>query len=670
MSRTDPLERYLLTLDDESFFAVMRNYLGPIRTPFNKSELVSRLEEFLRREETRERIIAMLTEEDLQVLSAVALLGAPSRDQLARFLGENRAETLALIVNLRDRLLLVENDGRSRIEVNPVLRGHLGPELLGPRHVVEGAATEPAVEPDRPPWWSTACAAALLSFLRIVPDLYTRSGDLRRKAQVALEERFGDLFLGDAGRARLDEVLAALENLGLVVRGDSSVRLNTNAWELLAELPDRWVTAIVWLSPLTGSIDRIFAYARLFLNVYAVLPPDRAYTPVEVVRLFYIVRPRDELPIDEETVRRLLHVGVFLPEGPEGERVRINRTVPALLEESSRRSPPVVHGNMEILVPPDSSFASAVTVARMADLVRYDTAPRYLLTRESLRAANRDRLDDPLEHLSRETDGGVPQNVRFLVNRWSARARAVRLLDAAVLIAGDEEARVLADYPDFMDQVREHPAPTVFILHRSRINRVREILVRLGLEDVLSVETEPEERLPIPEYDVLFRRESQPMLTDRVGSDLSTILRAQDNTAPARPTHSDLRMELHQTLSTLHIDEDNRRELALRIDRGLILFPEQLHGEIRSTHATEARGLDYLGKIRLIEQALERNDMLEIIMRDSHDPERILVRPREIAQTGDDLMLRAVRESDGAAIKIRIRRISLLRRLSGTLIRM
>lgn len=666
----ETLERYLLALDDESFFAVMRNYLGPIRTPFNKSDLVSRLTEFLRKEETRDRIGAMLSAKDLEILSAVVLLGSPSREHLSRFLGLNRAETIAHIANLRDRLLLIENESRTRMLINPVLRGHFGPDILGSHRIVEGTEREPATDPDPPPWWSPSCAVALLAFLRTVPDLYTRTGGLRRKAQVALKERFGDLFLGDDGRRRIDEAVAALDNLGLIVLDEGAVRVHSAAWEILAELPDRWVTAIIWSATLTGSLERIFTYARMLLGAYSVFPSNRAYTPVEVVRLLYLVRPHDELPIDEETVRRLRLVGFLRSDRSDTDRLRINDTVPSLLEESPERSPPVVHGNMEILVPPDADFLTTLTIARIAELQRYDTAPRYILTRDSLRAAIRDRVDDPLEQLSRVTGGAIPQNVRFLLSRWSQRSRALRLVDAAVLIAGEEEARVLGDYPDFMDQLLERPAPTVFLLHRSRIGRVREILNRLGLDDVLSVETEPEERLPIPEYDVLFRREVQPVLADRTVSDLSTVLRAPERSSAAKPTLPDPREDLHRVLATLPVDEDDRRELSLRISRGLILFSEQLRGEIRSSHATEARGLDYLGKIRLIEQALDRGDMLEIIMRDSHDPERILVRPREITQSGEDLMLRAVRESDGAAIKIRIRRISLLRRLSGTLIRM
>lgn len=672
MDRTDFLQRYLLTLDDESFFSVMRNYLGVIRTPFNKSDLVNRLVEFLKRSETAERIVALLAPQDLRVLSAISMLGRPTRDQLVQFLGENRAGISANLVNLRDRLLIIEDADHSRIEINPVLHRRLHRDALSPRHVVEGITVVPPEKPDAPPWWTPPLAVALMAFLRQMPDLFTQNGGLRRKVQNALEERFGELFSDKLGRTRLDEALVALENLALLSREEGSIRLNLGAWDLLAELPDRWINAIIWASPLTGSPERVFEYARLLMAAIGALPPDRAYRVPELVRLLHLLRMDDALPIDSETIRRLHLTGVLYSIDPEDEQLRFNTAVSAYLEERELDPPIIVHANMEVVIPPDAPFSTAVTVARLAQLARYDLAPTYLLTRDSVSGAAREQIGTPLELLGAVAAGTIPQNVRFLITRWSERSQAIRLLDTTVLITGEEEAGVLTEFPDFMEQVQEHPSPTVFLFHRSRVPRIRELLARLGLEEMLSVETEQKDRLPIPEYDVLFRRAIQPSLTSRSAGDLAAILKATaspDTAAPGENGPQDPRPELRQTLQSLIVDEDDRQELALRIDRGLILYPEQLRGEIRSGHATEARGLDYLGKIRLIEQALDRGDMLEIIMRDSLDPERMLVRPREIVQGGEDLMLRAIREPSEEAIKIRIRRISLIRRLSGTLIR-
>ena len=48
---TDTFQSALLTLPDDAFFELIRNYLGPVKTPFNKHTLIARLVSFLRKPE-------------------------------------------------------------------------------------------------------------------------------------------------------------------------------------------------------------------------------------------------------------------------------------------------------------------------------------------------------------------------------------------------------------------------------------------------------------------------------------------------------------------------------------------------------------------------------------------------------------------------------------------
>src|SRR6056297_2562346 len=96
---------YLLNLEDESFFAVYRNYLGPVTTPYNKHYHIQELQDFLVRPATQDRIRNLLTHRDIVLLSAVTVLGAPSEEQLYRFLsGEFEYRTFqATLLNHTDR---------------------------------------------------------------------------------------------------------------------------------------------------------------------------------------------------------------------------------------------------------------------------------------------------------------------------------------------------------------------------------------------------------------------------------------------------------------------------------------------------------------------------------------------------------------------------------------
>ncbi|MFW6228540.1 MAG: hypothetical protein ACOC2V_03690, partial [Alkalispirochaeta sp.] len=68
MTATAEFAAYLLSLEDDSFFAVYRNYLGSVRTPYNKHEMIQRLTDFFSRPDTGAAVRDLLTREDLTVL--------------------------------------------------------------------------------------------------------------------------------------------------------------------------------------------------------------------------------------------------------------------------------------------------------------------------------------------------------------------------------------------------------------------------------------------------------------------------------------------------------------------------------------------------------------------------------------------------------------------------
>lgn len=71
----------LVRLTDQHFFDLMRMYLGAIKTPFNKQRLIEELSVFLRKKETKERIISLLDSFDLMILSAVKELPSPTQQK-------------------------------------------------------------------------------------------------------------------------------------------------------------------------------------------------------------------------------------------------------------------------------------------------------------------------------------------------------------------------------------------------------------------------------------------------------------------------------------------------------------------------------------------------------------------------------------------------------------
>jgi hypothetical protein len=79
----------LLTAGTESLLGSVRNYIGPVKTPYDKRDLARRLEAFLRRPETRRSIVSLLDGLDALVLGSSLLLGpAPESALKERFARE------------------------------------------------------------------------------------------------------------------------------------------------------------------------------------------------------------------------------------------------------------------------------------------------------------------------------------------------------------------------------------------------------------------------------------------------------------------------------------------------------------------------------------------------------------------------------------------------------
>lgn len=680
------LVSYLLALDDESFFALYRNYRGPVSTPYNKHDLITDLRDFLLRDETQRRMLAVLDRTDLLVLSAVEVLRTPDEARLARFVEAElaHAQLRGVLLNLRDRLLIISvPDGRARgaLLVNPILSDALRAAGMGPGQLVGGRPVPPQSQlaGSGTPWLTPLTASAFAAFLHEGPEFYTRSGAIRKRTAGRLQECFGDLFSGDGGIRRLRLMVHSMEVLGLVFQDKEQVQLRDDSWEELSRLPDRWVQALLWAAALTGSLEHAAAYADLILQLSGVLPAEREYELGEMIRLLQLTGPGMHLPIDRDTVVRMHELNLL---DADEEHYRINPSLPTLVDpEWAGTTAPRVQANMEVTVPPGTRFCDAVMLSRMAELRRHEMVTHMELTEEGIGRARRLGIEDPQQQLSRIA-GDLPQNVGFLLARWSTRAGAVRLRRGLVLTADAQEAAILEQAPEFHELLRVTLAPGVFLVH-DEPRQLERLVARLELGGVTSVEAERPVDVDIPDYEQILRPYREPNLipdTTRSPVDLGAT-DAPDSAAdssggegaavPASPAQPDeLTAELRRRLEEQDLSEDVRQELNLRIERRLILFPEQIRGDVVPQYGTEARGLDYLGKIRLIEQAIGNGDMLEVIMRGTNGaPQRLLVQPREVVEQGDDLMLRARQDPEGQAIRIRIRRISLVRRLSGTLLR-
>ena len=88
----------LTKLPDNHFFELMRIYLGEIKTPYNKQNLIENLGAFLHKPEIQQRIVSLLSVEDIQIINAIHYLTAPSQNVLSRFFAKTNISFTPLFV--------------------------------------------------------------------------------------------------------------------------------------------------------------------------------------------------------------------------------------------------------------------------------------------------------------------------------------------------------------------------------------------------------------------------------------------------------------------------------------------------------------------------------------------------------------------------------------------
>ncbi|MFP4066460.1 MAG: hypothetical protein ACLFS5_03080 [Spirochaetaceae bacterium] len=710
MTDSSAFRKTLLTLPDESFFELVRNYLGEVRTPFNKQSLVDRLIGFLGRPVTQGAIIAALDEDDRRFLSAAMLLEGPSREELFGFLSAEytRLEIENRLLNLQDRLLLFPEPETDRLRLNPILSDALaeagiGAEALFPRY--SSTATSEAE-----PRLTDLALAALFSLLLEAPVVLRANGALAKRSRVRLARAIPSLFTGggsagDGSQARTGggddgggdggrlfaALRRALRDLGLTEESDSEIRPVVAAFRDFARLSRSGRLALLW----SAAAGLGATGACTVRTVLRALADGTAMRESHVLQLSRLAAGRcGGAPLTEDALDTLCVAGV-LTETAETLYTATAGTVGLSAPEATTDSragkgrnradnrtgrPGVVTPSYQLTLTPHAPLELSLPAVAASRLVRYDRYCEFELTREAVLGAfgHGFRAEEVTESLEKLHDGELPQNVRFSIRTWREEYERVELLDGVVLLVDESHAPMLEHSPELAPYLHRRLGPGAFLLSRAEENRWRRALESAGLGAVPAIKSVgPPETLPLSP-----RRYSEPPALD---PDLYTSFgaapaaaAAEDNTAapgakatapvPTGEAATESAGRLHEAAQAAELTDEQRAEVERRIERKLIVVPEQITAAVIPRELPEARGVDYAGKVRIIEQALGRaTDHLEVVDRGAGGPQRLLLRPLRLQRDERTLVLHGETVGERRPVALRVDKLGLVRAIRGAL---
>ena len=653
---------------EDLLIGAARRWLGPVKTPFNKHEILERLESYLRKPATVAAVIDLLDARDRLAVASLSVMGdlAPAVLERAMRLDGSDLHAGAFgrrLANLRERMIVYRYRNarnRERIGLVPPLAGALS-AATGPADLAAGGF-EPAAVPSAGDPWALFCA--LFSACCRAKPAFRGGRELSRRAlemlSMSAPELTGD---GTRGGARAAFLLDCLIGARALLPGEDGrpvpdpgrfLRLATVFGEdaplALAcsaggQGPADPAARTGFLKYLAGSLPRgvaieardldrmALAAALRFLRARAEAGGDGSGDPLE--------NDDGEALAAFASVEPLIGLGL-LERREDGRLVAVAPADPApairARADASGLPSVVVEESHEIKVLPEASAADRAYVAAIARMERTGLVWTAVLDKDAALSAFSAGFDaagvaDRLQAMSAKP---LPQSIRFSLDTWEAQARGVRVFQGVIARLDEHNAAMLAHSPKARGAIKEVLAEGVFLLDAANLKDAEKLLKRAGIrveiQETVDVESLavtadawPEESLSAYGRLAGFRLPPLPIAVAA---------------GPVRQGAGATLERLTRALQAMDLSPAARAVLADRLRSRLVLHESQLSGADSGTDTAAAGALDYPGKVRILERSMREGQPVEMsYARPDGSKAQAMGTPRELRKTPGGLVL-------------------------------
>lgn len=628
-------------LPDDYFFEIVRMYLGEVKTPYNKQKLIEELGAFIRKDENRRNIIALLDSNDIKLLSAVWLLPSCDEKKLESFLEPqfSLAAVYERVANLSERLVLYraadKKSGKVQIKINPLLEDELS-SMLGMNALV--SSSENFTPSDSESFaLSNEFFAVLVSYLVSNKKLFRADGALKKHPAEELKNIFGS-----DRTAVIETLVRSMTNLSLLADSDSGLEIKWNVLSQFAGLSFQNRIAYLCAAVTRFSRRTLIMYVQLLTDaLYSV--QKKYVSRADFKKIIFVLKEKtgghelfgagrvsellrraqslqddtslsdsgiSDLVIDNAVEFGVLEVAGKNEQGEELFKVSEQFINPQQSEGESVQ-PLSVDAAFSVSVMPGASLTQLLELVKFADAVQFDTVSAFTVSRSSVMRGfglgmNAEKIISVLQKMSPYP---VPQNLCVSVEEWYSSFNSAGLYKGYILRIPPESEKAVLKNPNFAPFVRETIAPGIILLDFDCDETACRIIQKAGLDFVSGIKSEPQKQDPADFSEIYC------------GGSYTDIFSAQKASQTSSANSAALVIEqLKEVLSSMKMSAEQKECLLERIERRVIVNPVQLRAESVRFEVLEADGMDYTGKIHVIESAIQGGSLLEIELEDSPVP--------------------------------------------------
>ena len=632
----------IASLPDKQFFNTMRLYLGEIKTPYNKQRLTQQLAAFIKREENLSSLLTLMDSFDVTILTAISLIPNPSQQTLIDFFCTQYSVTdlYAEIINLTERLLIyTEKSPDSEKEftrINPLIRENLLPyldtQLVFPEYTVAHLSTEDTSE------ISPDTLAAFITYIRTRGISCKADGTIKKNDKTRLAE----IFTGKENFIQL--LMNAFVNLALVYEDEEAkcYKMDLGRTKKFAELSEIQQYALLCAAAVSRfSRDGLKKEAQLLIDCLSSIP-EKGFSRDSILRLAFLVgtytedgnavakksrfsrileAARQEAEIEPEQnadlldrmINCALEFGLIKETGSSEEGIKLYRsykkfynTVDLLNGEPAPVQKVLnIDSTFTVTLMPGLKLKELLPLTDFMLARKCEVVTEFEITRQSVSGGFDQDLtpEDIFERIEKYCYYQVPQNLKINITEWYNSYSSAQLYYGYVLKVKENNINFVENNPNIKKYIKEKLAEGIYLLNLPAGSDINEFINESSLDfmgNIKSSQTKSE----FTSFPLLRSGHKPAVLNTRKTCITKTSIVEADKI---------LKM-LKSSLKNLDMEKHTKDSLEHRISSRLILSENQLKTAAVRTEILEADGMDFSGKVHLIEAAVKDEDLMELQM--------------------------------------------------------
>lgn len=693
-----------LFLEENHFFEIMKMYLGEIKTPYNKQKLIANLEGFLHKKENLVAIKSFLSDDELEIISAVVFIPDVTEEKLSSFFKNTFKYSFLYekLLNLEERLILfkTKNENSSQgdsfvIKFNPLLEDMFF-DLININRLlpqIEFTKTEKPAARITP-----ELISCFISYILENPNIAKQDGTLKKHSLQNIPVVFGDEV------KKIEILYKAFLNLGILKETGHGAEVDWSKFSDFLNLSFAEQTVYIVVSSCSHlSRESLRLHSQIFVDTVKNLS-DRVFTLDLFLRTGFLVSAasfdsssegsfktsRFAKIIQEGRLRLSEHNNDAVTVSTSGALERMFEAAVSLgiiyisgTTKDGSKDSGVVYSVSDFLAAPeqcsenlsgmlriDSSLVVSlmpgfalrdiVPLSKFMSLKKYDKVSEFLICRQSIMRGFDLGLSakEIIQILTERTLYEIPETLKVQIEEWNSSYSSASFYKGFVLKV-DGKAALAAQHNSVLSpHIHTVIAPGIFLLDVNDDAEAVSLIKKSGLDFIGKIKSVKEENRTAGFFNLKLNGKKNFGCSGFETP--SEIIPKKDS--------AEIEKELFLKLEQMELDESQKENLELRIEHKVIVNPAQLNSSILRLEKSNANAMDYAGKIYVFEQALANEEKIELrFAKDGKKELSVFGKPVGIRKQSDDVFVQLLLVPENVVKEFSLGKAQFIKRIKKTI---